>query len=426
MSSLTKKAFSLGGSMAVVRMACSFISIKVTATYLGPAGLALVAQFGNFVSLFQSMLGQGLVTGMVRLASESGADLEKRRRLFSTALRMGIGMVLVLGLVIALASPYIAQWLLTDRKYTFLIAISGIAIAAGILNDILLGSLGVTKEIGLIARVSIASTVLGLLVFAPLSYLWGIEGGLWGTFAAFLIMATAATFGIRRLAAHVSLSDFAGAFDRGECRRILSFYPMLIVNGVLPSLSLILVRDSLSSALGLDSAGLWQATWRVSEVYQAIITSSITLYFMQSMGERAGRPLELRRQILRTLLIATGATAAFAVTIFVFREQVVHIIFSAAFNDVTRLLPLQLLGDVLKMMTWILGMSLVAMVRSTWFISSVIVGAVSFVVLTKIFVQAVGLEGVVWAYVVANALQLPVGLFALRDILFARPVPQPA
>jgi PST family polysaccharide transporter len=405
-------------------MACSFLSIKVTATYLGPAGLALVAQFSNFVSLFQSMLGQGLVTGMVRLSSEHGADVQRRRVLFSTALRMGAVMVLLLSVVLAITSPFIAEWLLTDRRYAYLIAVSGIAVAAGILNDIFLGAFGVTKEIGLIARSSIASTVLGLLVFAPFSFLWGIQGGLWGTFAAILITAVTAAVSIKYFSAHIRPSDFAGAFDKVECRRILAFYPMLIVNGVLPPLSLILVRDSLTANLGLDSAGLWQATWRISEVYQAMITSSITLYFMQSMGERANKPLELRRQILRTLLLATSATMGFALGIFILREQVVHLIFSQAFTEVSSLLPMQLFGDVLKMAAWILGMSLVAMVRSTWFITNVILASALLVVLTKLWVPVGGIHGALWAYVAASAVQIPIGVIALRDIVFARAQPQ--
>ena len=72
-------AFRWGGSMAAVRLVCSFLSIKVTAVYLGPAGLALVAQYASFLSMFQSMLGQGLVTGAVRLSSEYSDDAARRR-----------------------------------------------------------------------------------------------------------------------------------------------------------------------------------------------------------------------------------------------------------------------------------------------------------------------------------------------------------
>ena len=44
----------------------------------------------------------------------------------------------------------------------------------------------------------------------------------------------------------VRLRDFLGPFDRDAAARLASFYPMLIVNGALPPLALILVRDTLA------------------------------------------------------------------------------------------------------------------------------------------------------------------------------------
>ena len=40
-----RQAFSLGAVQVLVRLACSFISIKFTAVYLGPGGLAQCSDF---------------------------------------------------------------------------------------------------------------------------------------------------------------------------------------------------------------------------------------------------------------------------------------------------------------------------------------------------------------------------------------------
>ena len=168
-SGVVRKAFGWGGSMALVRMVCSFISIKITAVYLGPSGLALIAQLVNFIGMFQSMLGQGLVAGVIRLSSEYGEDAARRRAVYATALRMGLVMAAVLALVLAVASPLISGWLLTDQKYAILIAVSGFAVAAAMMTDVLQGTLGASKEIGLIGISTILSTVMGLFIFAPFS-----------------------------------------------------------------------------------------------------------------------------------------------------------------------------------------------------------------------------------------------------------------
>lgn len=419
------RAFGWGAGMAGTRLVCSFLSIKVTAVFLGPGGLALVAQFTNFVNLFQSMLGQGLVTGAVRLGAESGASPEaaraRRRLVYATALRIALALVVAAGVVLAFAAPHIAPWLLTDGGFTLLIAVSGMAIAAGMFSDLLHGALGVGKEVGLIGRSVMASTVLGFMVFAPSVYFWGLSGALWASFAVMLLAALVSAGVVHRLSRGVALSDFVGPFDRATARRLVGFYPMLIVNGALPPLVLILARDTLRSDLGLESAGLWQATWRLSEAYQAVIVSGVALHFMPSLGERAHDPAALRQQVLRTLGAATGVTALLALCIGLLREPIVHVVFSPDFRTVAELMPLQLLGDVLKMGGWILSMVLVALMRTRWFLAISLLAAASFVGITKGLVPLLGIEGVLWAYVVTGTLQLTLGAVALRDVLLRRP-----
>jgi PST family polysaccharide transporter len=264
---------------------------------------------------------------------------------------------------------------------------------------------------------------MGLFVFAPLSYFWGIPGGLTATIIVIIVSSSITALVLKRKSRHVKLSEFIGPFDRAEFGKILKFYPMLIVNGFLPPLVLIMVRDTLTANLSLHSAGLWQATWRLSEAYQAIIISSVALYFMPSLGERAGKPFELKAQITKTFLTVTAVTAVFALSIFVLREQIVHIIFGKGFSEVSGLMPLQLLGDVLKMGGWILGMALVGTVRTHWFIFATALTSAAFVGITKFLVPSIGIHGALEAYVWSGIVQIAVGAFALRDILLLQPRP---
>ena len=285
-------------------------------------------------------------------------------------------------------------------------------------TDLLNGTLSATREIGLIGGATIASTVLGLVVFAPCAYAWGVEGGLWGAFAALLVSAALSALAVRWRARGVRLRDFLGDFDAHECRRLLGFYPMLLVNGALAPLTLILVRDALTAQLGLEAAGLWQATWRLSEAYQAVILSSTALYFIPSLGERMHDPRALRRQLLRTLALAPGLTALMALAILLLREPVVQLVFNHRFEGVAQMLPLQLLGDVLKMAGWILAMTLVATMRTRHYIALTVLSTLSFAGLTRGLVPMLGTSAALWAYVATGALQVGAGVLALRDVLW--------
>lgn len=415
---LLARAFGWGSAMALVRLACSFLSIKVTAVVLGPAGLVLVAQFSSLVTLLQSMLGQGLVTGSVRQAAACGADTEARRRIHATALRMGTALAGVAALALAAGAGPLAAWLLADRALAPLIALAALAVAAAMWTDVLHGALGVSKEVGLIARSIIAATVLGLALFAGATHLWGLTGALTASVAVCLAAAAVATAMVHWRARGVALRDFVGPFDRASCRQILGVYPMLIVHGAVTPLALILVRDTLASSLGLEAAGFWQAAWRLSEAYLALIVSSVTLVFMPSLGERSGQPQAQRRQILRMLVTATAVVAAAAAAVCLLREDIVRVVFSGRFEPVAALMPVQLAGDVLKIAGWILCMALVATLRTRWFVAITLLGAACFVAGTRALVPQLGLHAAPWAYLATGTLQTLLAVWALRDLLW--------
>ena len=415
------KSFGWGSGMAIVRLVTGFLSIKVTAVVLGPSGLALVAQLAGFISLCQSMLGQGLVAGAVRLGAEQGADEARRRRVYATVLRLGLLLVGACALVLVLASPWLAQGLLRDRRHALLMAMAGVAVAAAIATDLMHGALGVSKELGLIGRASILSTVLGLLLFAPCAWWWGLDGALWASLGVYVVAAAMSVALVHGRAKGLRWADLQGPFDAGLARQVMGFFPMLVVNGVLPPLVLILVRDRLGSELGLESAGLWQASWRLSEALQALVVASVALHFMPGMGEHAHDPEGRRRHVLRTLTGACAASSLLAMALWAGRVPAVHLVFSAGFERVIDLLPLQLLGDVLKIAAWILTMALVGTMRTGWFMAALTLHALSFIGLTTWLVPTQGIAGAQWGHVAAGALQAVVAAWALRDVL--RPAP---
>lgn len=72
----------------------------------------------------------------------------------------------------------IAGWLLSDPQRGMLVAVAVLAVAAAIGTDLLHGMLGAAKEVGLIGVSVISATLLGLAVFAPSAWWFGLDGAL--------------------------------------------------------------------------------------------------------------------------------------------------------------------------------------------------------------------------------------------------------
>ena len=286
-------------------------------------------------------------------------------------------------------------------------------------NRLLLAVLTTRGEISRVVSSNILATICGLLVFAPAAMHWGVRGGLYAS-SCLYICALLVTLILLTRTSVLGWRDFVGRLDRGEARRIAGFYPMLVFHAVMAPLSLILIREHVTSQLSLESAGLWQACWRLSETYTMVVMMSVTTQFMARLGEVANHPDRLRAEVLRTLGASVGATAAMALCIFVLREWIVRLIFSRAFSPVTELMPMQLVGDVLKMAGWTLGFVLVATVRSRWYIAIELVVPLVFIVMARVLGASMGVSGVTMAYVAAGAAQCLMAFVALRDVIFIR------
>lgn len=415
-------ASSLGAIRALVQLACSFVSVKLTAVYLGPSGLALIAQFNNFMSLGQGLVVTGLETAAGRLTAEYGQDGERRRRLLGTLGRIGFWLGLPTAVAIAIGSPWLAQWLLRDRAYAWVFVLGALSVLAAILNAILLGALSARGDITRVVVSNVIATVLGVAIYAPASIRWGVTGGL-GASSIIYIASVLVTLLLIRRSPLVRLRDLAGPLDRSDARRVAGFYPMLIVHAVTAPLSLLLIRQNVASSLSLESAGLWQACWRLSETYVMIVMASVTTQFMVRLGEASGSPSRLRAEMMKTLSYAVGATALLALSIYLLRGWIVRFLFSHAFLPVTDLMATQLVGDLFKITGVTCGFVLVATMRSRWYIATEIVVPAVFITLANVLGARMGVPGVTLAYVVAGIVHCTMSLVALRDLFFLRRSP---
>jgi len=410
---------SLGAARALVRLACSFISVKLTAVYLGPTGLALIAQFNNFMTLCQSIVISGLETAVARLAAEYNDDHERRNRLLRTAATVGVGLGVPTALAVVVASPLLASWLLQEEAYSWVFVVGAFSILAAIANAVLMAAFSARGDILRVVASNILATIVGVIVFAPASVHWGVAGGLYassGIYVISLLISLVVLYG----SPLIKYKEFVGKFDLAEGKRIASFYPMLIVHSVTAPLSLILIRSHVASVLSLESAGWWQACWRLSETYLMVVMLSVTTQYMVRLGEAANSPRRLRSEMGKTLLLAAGGTCVLAAAIFLLRTLIVRMLFSSAFLPVADYMGLQLIGDVLKMIGIIMGYVLVATVRSRWYIAIEIIVPGIFIGMVHVLGGQLGVNGVTTAYVISGAAHCLLSLVALRDLVFVQ------
>ncbi|MYM26675.1 oligosaccharide flippase family protein [Duganella sp. FT135W] len=412
-----KRALGWGAAQSVLRMVLGFLSIKITAVYLGPAGLALVGQFGNFFTLMSGAFGTAINTAVVNLTAKAGDDgVDGLATLWGTAMRLALLIGLALCVLVALASQPIAAWLLKDGAYWPAIVAGAASIPLSMAGFVITGGLNGQKRISVLGVIGIVSSLLGSLVFVPLCYWFGVWGGLLA-FAVSNCCVLLTALGVLARERTAALAPFGGRWDPAVVRSLWAFFPMLLVHSITEPIAPLMVRDALVVQLGATTAGFWQAALRLSDMYSLVLTTAVSMYLMPHLaGIKDER--EFGRELWRTMGKVAGLTAVGALAIYLLRDLVIAIVFTRQFVPVRELLGYLFLGNVLKMAAWPLRMALVIKLRAKWYIVLEIVVAVLQIALTHAWLPLLGAQAATAAYAAAYGLALLVLLYSNKGYLY--------
>lgn len=404
MSSGLRSAFGWGSAQAATRMVVGFASIKVTAVFLGPTGVALVGQAANFLSLMQGTLGNAIQTAVTKLTAEEDGAATTHLPLWGTAMRFAIGLAVIAGaVVIALHRP-IATWLFGRDELWPVVVLVGLILPFTMMNLVLSGVLTGLRSFRLVSLTNMVTTILGAAVFIGLSYSFGLVGGLMGTILA-VASGLIVILVIARSAKAIPVARSLGFWKPALLPAILSFYPMLLVHSAAEPLTLLLMRDALIGSVGADKAGLWQAALRLSNMYTMVLITTLSMYSLPTLS--AIKDPRQFRSVMFGMAVKMGAiTAAAALAIYLCRDLIVRAVFTVEFAPVRDLLGAQLIGDVLNLAGWPLHSALMAQNRSKTYMALEVGIAVTQVALTYLLAQAFGATAAPLAYAVTSGLAL--------------------
>jgi O-antigen/teichoic acid export membrane protein len=353
-----KRAASLGFLQSVVSIATSFLSVKVTSVYLGPAGLGLMGQLQNFMAMTQGVVASGLNTGVVRRTAQVGDQPGARARLLSTALRLALMGGLPVALVIALASGWLARELLHDPALRMPLLVFACAYAVGLIGTLIVGAANGVRDYRTVTLVQIGTGAGTLALFALLCPTLGIPGGLLAV-AVLPAFTALVAWMVSRQRAWWPARPFQHGFSASEARSAVAFVPMAATSAMAAPLVQILVRDTLARQSGMASVGLLQGVIRLSDLYVNIATTVLGMYFLPRFSE-IRQAAEARREIRKGLMTVVPAVAAFSLVLYLLRDLVVRVVFTAQFHAMRDLFAWQMTGNVLKVTGWFFGHLMVA------------------------------------------------------------------
>ncbi len=407
----------LSAISTIIKVIAGFVSIKIVAVYVGPSGLALMGQMQNFISMMSGIASAGVNSGVVKYTAEHYEDEEIKRKIWSSALKISLVLIVPMAIAIIFLADFISLKLLNTTQYSSIFIVFAISIVFFVFNGLLTSILNGQKEIKKLTILNIVGSLFGLFLTIVLVINYQLYGALIAGIISQSIVFLV-TFAFVLKSNWFKLSMFLGAMDNEYRNKLLKFSLMFLTYIIATSLSHMYIRNYIGTNIGWDEAGYWQAIWRISETYLMLITTTLGVYYLPKLSSLQSKS-ELRAELLYGYKIIMPIVIVMALGIYIFRDLIIEILFTKEFSPMAELFLYQLIGDVIKIAAWLLGFIMVAKAMTKLSIFGEILFTLSFVGLVIFFVNLYGLIGVTIAFMVNYFMYLIFLYFSLKGYLSA-------
>jgi PST family polysaccharide transporter len=415
MSFARSGAYAAAGTAA--RLLAALLVVKLVASFAGPAGVGRLGQFISLMSLLAVFAGGGIGSAVVKYVAEYREDTARLSRLLAAALWYALAASCAMGAVTWVFSASIAAWLLGDAGYAGLVRVLAFAQLGVAVVNYILAVINGFMDVRRLALVQVGGSLLAMLAALVLSRWLHLYGALLALVLGQVLWLVVGLPAWWR-SPYFSRGMLRMRFDREMTGRLAAFSTMTLTSALVPPLVNIAVRDDLARRFGWEQVGYWQAVTRVSDAYLLFLVTAINIHYLPRLAaakERAPLVAALR-EAGRYLLPAVTLAAA---CIYLLRDAITRVLFSGDFAAANALYGPQLVGDVLKIASFVLAYLMLAKAMTRLFVVSELVFAGSYFLLVHAFSARFGLVGAMYAFAVNYAIYLLFNVVVARRYLGA-------
>ncbi|MGH8599024.1 MAG: O-antigen translocase [Burkholderiales bacterium] len=397
------------------RLVAALVVLKVVAWLAGPAGVGRLGQFLSLMSLLAVLAGGGISTGIIKYVAEYRNDPQRLPRLLAAALFYALCAAVVTGCAALVFSRQLSVWLLGDAHYENLIRLLAVAQIGIALVNYILAVINGFMDVRRLAVIQVLGSILSIAMVVWLSRWLHLFGALFALIISQLLWLAVALPALRR-SPYFRRDMFRIRFDRAMTRRLAAFSLMTLSSALLGPLVNIAVRNHLAARFGWAQTGNWQAVSKVSDAYLLFLTTAINVYYLPKLASIHARHElvdELRNAFRHLLPIVIIAAAA----IYLLRNWITRLLFTADFTSAASLYGPQLLGDVVKIASFVLSYLMLAKAMTRLFVVSELIFAGTYLALVFVLTAHFGLIGAMYAFALNYLLYFAFNVLVARRYL---------
>lgn len=402
----------------IITVIAGFIINKFIALYIGPSGLATIGNFQNFIQIIKTLGGGSISTGVIKYTAEYSSNKDKLGKLLSSALYFVLLSTILISILIILFSSQLNNLIFGEAQYISIFIVLGLTVGFFFLNQFLLSVLNGLKQIKTYVIINIIISIVSLVLIVLLIYFYRLYGALLALSINQSIVFIITIYFIYKYKI-IDFSLFKYKKDKKSFKRLSGYFFMALASGISVPLSHIILRNYIGETISLDTAGYWEAMWRISSVYLLLITTTLSIYYIPKLSELKDSN-ELRREIFTGYIIIIPVVIVTAIIIYMLQDQIILILFTESFSEMKVLFFYMLLGDIIKVAAWLLANLMLAKAMTKIFIMTELFFKIPFLFFTILFSNLYGLEGVALGYFVNYILYFIFMIYIFKDLIFKK------
>ncbi len=391
----------LNGVAVLIKTATMFILNKILAVYVGPVGYAAIGQFQNFIQMVTVFAGSAINTAVIKYTAEYHEDETKQRAIWKAAGSLILIFSLTFTCIILIFQTQLSLYIFQTTEYQSVFVWFAIFLVLFNLNALFLAILNGKKEILKLVIANIVGSIISLLITGFLAFQYHLYGALIAL-SIYQSLAFFVTLFICYKSNWFNISYLFGKIEPHIAKKFAAFALMALVSAICVPLSQMVIRSYLSQEFGLNYAGYWEAMIRLSGAYLMLVTTTLGVYYLPRLSELTHLD-EIKKEVYLGYKFIFPLAVVGGLCIYVFRDWIITLLFSHAFMPMRDLFLWQMIGDSLKIGSWILAYLMLSKAMTKLFVITEIIFSTSLILLTYILTQVFGFEGVSIAYLINYA-----------------------
>jgi len=385
---------------------------KLFALILGPSGIAVLGNMRSVMQILMSSTSFGMQRGIIRFTSEFRDQRKAFQKLLGTAHIIYGFIALLVGVVIFFLSDHLSNVILRDDNYAWLFQILAIVVPFQGFHILYFSILQGLDNYKKVVWVELIMIFCNFIFVGVSTFKFGLTGALFGVACVPVFY-----FFISVIFLKFDIPNFKIAWYGSTAKNLFHYALMTLFSGIAFPLLFILIRNHISSVLGIDVVGYWEAVNQFSYFYFILLNSVMLMYVLPKITAQTDN-LFYRSQVIEYIKKIMPLFGLFLILLYLFRKYAILILLSPEFSSTETLFGWQLLGDFFRALTLIFSIYFHARRMAAPYI---IIDALLFVlllILTTVFVDTYGLIGAVWAHFISYFIYFVITVFWLRKILF--------